>query len=281
MTPGSMLDNFISLLNDNTPLSSPWGRIVVIAAVFALAWLVARTTAWAAGRILAWHDRRHTNADLEATGTISDLKRRETLVSVIRTGITYVTFAVAAVVIVGQLTGGVDRLTAIAGASFLLILARLRHAAAPRGHHRGPDDVRRALVLGRRHRHPARRRRAPGRRRGRDAAPHAAPRPLRRGHPGAQLPDPGGLRPATRREGARHRGLRRQARAWRAPRRRRRPHPPRGARRRSSAGPGSSTSRISRTTSRESACTRPSRPDANGSPRSSSPISSSSARATL
>ena len=37
-----MLDNSISLLNDNTPLSSPWGRIVVIAAVFALAWLVAR-----------------------------------------------------------------------------------------------------------------------------------------------------------------------------------------------------------------------------------------------
>ena len=118
-----MLDNFISLLNDNTPLSSPWGRIVVIAAVFGLAWLVARTTAWAAGRILAWHDRRHTNADLEATGTISNLKRRETLVSVIRTGITYVTFAVAAVVIIGQLTGGVDRLTAIAGASFTLILA--------------------------------------------------------------------------------------------------------------------------------------------------------------
>jgi small-conductance mechanosensitive channel len=122
VTPASMLDNFISLLNDNTPLSSPWGRIVVIVAVFALAWLVARTTAWAAGRILAWHDRRHTDADLEATGTISDLKRRETLVSVIRTGITYVTFAVAAVIIIGQLTGGVDRLTAIAGASFLLIL---------------------------------------------------------------------------------------------------------------------------------------------------------------
>jgi moderate conductance mechanosensitive channel len=123
VTPGYMLDNFISLLNDNTPLSSPWGRIVVIAAVFALAWLVARVTAWAAGRILAWHDRRHTNADLEATGTISNLKRRETLVSVTRTGITYVTFAVAAVVIIGQLTGGVDRLTAIAGASFALILA--------------------------------------------------------------------------------------------------------------------------------------------------------------
>lgn len=123
VTGTNMLDKFISLLNDNTPLSSPWGRIVVIVAVFALAWLVARTTAWTAGRILIWHDRRQSDADLEATGKIANLKRRETLVSLIRTGITYVTFAVAAVVIIGQVTGGLDRLTAIAGASFALILA--------------------------------------------------------------------------------------------------------------------------------------------------------------
>ena len=123
MTVNDMFDKLISLLNDNTPLSSPWGRIVVIVAVLLLAWLVARSTAWAAGRILAWHDRRQSDADLAATGKIANLKRRETIVSVIRTGITYVTFAIAAVIIVGQLTGGVDRLTAIAGASFVLILA--------------------------------------------------------------------------------------------------------------------------------------------------------------
>jgi small-conductance mechanosensitive channel len=118
-----MLDNLTGLLTENTSLSSPWGRLVVIVAVFALAWLVARATAWMAGRILVWHDRRQSDTDLEATGKITNLKRRETLVSVIRTGITYVTFAVAAVVAIGQLTGGVDRLTAIAGASFALILA--------------------------------------------------------------------------------------------------------------------------------------------------------------
>ena len=123
VTVNDMLDKLISLLNDNTPLSSPWGRIVVIVAVLLLAWLVARSTAWAAGRILAWHDRRQSDVDLAATGKIANLKRRETIVSVIRTGITYVTFAIAAVIIVGQLTGGVDRLTAIAGASFVLILA--------------------------------------------------------------------------------------------------------------------------------------------------------------
>ena len=109
-----MLDNLISLVNDNTSLSSPLGPVVVIVAVFAIAWLVARTTAWAASRILAWHDRRQSDADLEVTGKIAGVKRRETFVSVIRTGITYVTFAIAVVVAIGQLTGGVDRLTAFA-----------------------------------------------------------------------------------------------------------------------------------------------------------------------
>jgi small conductance mechanosensitive channel len=118
-----MLDQLIKLLNDNTPLSSPWGRVVVIVSVFAIAWIVARMTAWVAGRILVWHDRRQEKADLQATGKMADLKRRETLVSVIRTGITYVTFAVALIVAIAQLTGGVDRLTALAGASFALILA--------------------------------------------------------------------------------------------------------------------------------------------------------------
>ena len=54
-----MLDNFTSLLNDNTPLSSPWGRVVVIVGVFALAWLVARATAWLADDFEHEHDYEH------------------------------------------------------------------------------------------------------------------------------------------------------------------------------------------------------------------------------
>lgn len=117
-----MLDPFISLLNDNTPLSSPWGRVVVITALFALAFIVSRVSAAVARRVLAWHDRRHAERELEATG-IADLKRRETLVSVIRTGIGYAAFAAAFFLSVAQLTGGVDRLAALAGASFLLIVS--------------------------------------------------------------------------------------------------------------------------------------------------------------
>src|SRR5688572_21993118 len=118
-----MLDPFIDLLNDNTPLFSPWGRVVVITALFALAFIVSRVSAAVARRVLAWHDRRHSESDLEATGKIADLKRRETLVSVIRTGIGYAAFAAAVFLSIAQLTGGVDRLAALAGASFLLIVS--------------------------------------------------------------------------------------------------------------------------------------------------------------
>ena len=118
-----MLDPLIDLLTDKTPLFPPWGRVVVIAALFLLAWGIARVSALVARRLLAWNDRRHAETDLEATGKISELKRRETLVGVISTGIAYAAFASAALLSVAQLSGGVDRLTAIAGASFALIVA--------------------------------------------------------------------------------------------------------------------------------------------------------------
>jgi len=122
VTGNDMLARLIAAHNDSA-LSSTWGRVAVIVAAFALAWLIARATTWIAGRILVWHDRRQSDADLQGTGKIADLKRRETLISVIRTGITYLTFAVAGIVAIAQLTGGVDRLTAIAGASFALLVA--------------------------------------------------------------------------------------------------------------------------------------------------------------
>jgi moderate conductance mechanosensitive channel len=118
-----MLEPLIDLLTSNTSLPSFWGRVVVIFALFAMAFLISRVSAFVARHVLAWHDERNRDADLEATGKIADLKRRETLVSVIRTGIAYAAFAAAIVLSVAQLTGGVDKLTAIAGASFFLIVA--------------------------------------------------------------------------------------------------------------------------------------------------------------
>jgi moderate conductance mechanosensitive channel len=117
-----MLEPLIDLLTSNTPLPSFWGRVVVIAALFAMALVVSRLSAFVARHVLAWHDRRNSGTDLEVTGKIADLKRRETLVSVIRTAIAYAAFAAAIVLSVAQVTGGVDKLTAIAGASFFLIV---------------------------------------------------------------------------------------------------------------------------------------------------------------
>jgi len=95
---------------------------IIIVLLFAAAWLLARASAWVALRVLVWNDRRVAGTDLTQTGRLRRLKRRETLVTIIRAGVTYLGFITAAVLSAGQLIGGVDRLTALAGASFLLIL---------------------------------------------------------------------------------------------------------------------------------------------------------------
>jgi moderate conductance mechanosensitive channel len=95
---------------------------LVIVLLFAAAWLLARAAAVVALRVLVWNDRRSADLDLTKSGKMTRLKRRETQVSIIRAAVTYLGFATAAVLSVGQLIGGVDRLTALAGASFLLIL---------------------------------------------------------------------------------------------------------------------------------------------------------------
>jgi moderate conductance mechanosensitive channel len=95
---------------------------LVIVLLFAAAWLLARCAGFVALKVLVWNDRRSADHDLTKAGKMTRLKRRETQVSIVRNAITYLAFATAAVLSVGQLIGGVDRLTAIAGASFVLIL---------------------------------------------------------------------------------------------------------------------------------------------------------------
>jgi moderate conductance mechanosensitive channel len=95
---------------------------VVILLLFGAAWLLARAVAFLAFKLLVWNDRRSADLDLTQAGKMSHLKRRETQVSIFRAAVTYLGFATAAVLSIGQLIGGVDRLTALAGASFVLIL---------------------------------------------------------------------------------------------------------------------------------------------------------------
>jgi hypothetical protein len=95
---------------------------LTIILLFAAAWAVSRVSALVARRALAWHDRRHHAPSGDLRAKIIELKRRETTVAVIRTGIAYFAFAAALVLTAAQLTGGFDRLTTLAGASFILIL---------------------------------------------------------------------------------------------------------------------------------------------------------------
>ena len=97
------------------------GALTIIL-LFAAAWLLARAAAFVALKVLLWNDRRSADHDLTKAGKMTRLKRRETQVSIVRAAITYLGFGAAVVLSIGQLIGGVDRLTAIAGASFILIL---------------------------------------------------------------------------------------------------------------------------------------------------------------
>jgi small-conductance mechanosensitive channel len=95
---------------------------LTIILLFAAAWAVSRLSAIVARRVMAWSDQRHRTPSGDLSDKIVELKRRETSVAVIRTGIAYIAFATALVLTAAQLTGGFDRLTAVAGASFILIL---------------------------------------------------------------------------------------------------------------------------------------------------------------
>ena len=95
---------------------------LTIILLFAAAWAVSRLSAIVARRVMAWSDQRHRTPSGDLSAKIVELKRRETSVAVIRTGIAYIAFATALVLTASQLTGGFDRLTAVAGASFILIL---------------------------------------------------------------------------------------------------------------------------------------------------------------
>jgi small conductance mechanosensitive channel len=73
--------------------------------------------------VLVWHDRHTEAAAATVDLRIANVKRRETTVAVIRAAIAYAAFAIAIVFSAAQLTGGLDKLSTLAGASFVIILA--------------------------------------------------------------------------------------------------------------------------------------------------------------
>jgi moderate conductance mechanosensitive channel len=95
--------------------------VFIVIGLFAAAWLLARASGVVARVVLTWHDRRSDHPELEYN-QIATIKRRETLVALVQDAIAIAGFVGAGVLSFAQLIGGVDRLTAIAGASFMLVL---------------------------------------------------------------------------------------------------------------------------------------------------------------
>src|SRR4051794_30662484 len=98
-------------------------HLLTVACLFAGAWLISRGAAYVARKVLLWHDRHTEAAAATVDLRIANVKRRETTVAVIRAAIAYAAFAIAIVLSAAQLTGGLDKLSTLAGASFVLILA--------------------------------------------------------------------------------------------------------------------------------------------------------------
>src|SRR5947207_15210671 len=95
-------------------------HLPAVVCLFAAAWLISRGAAYVARNVLVWHDRRNEAAAATAATAylrIANVKRRETTVAVIRAAIAYAAFAVAIGLSAAELTGGLEQLTALAGAS--------------------------------------------------------------------------------------------------------------------------------------------------------------------
>ena len=115
------MKGLIDLLDERTPIYPPLGRLIVVAGVFLVAWLVTRL----AGRLAAFLVDRSERSGLEEstvdTGVITGLKQRETAISLVQTSIAYLVFGIALLLSLMTLTGA-QRVETVVGASFLAII---------------------------------------------------------------------------------------------------------------------------------------------------------------
>ncbi|HEX2506267.1 MAG TPA: mechanosensitive ion channel domain-containing protein [Gaiellaceae bacterium] len=116
------MNDLVQRLNDSTPLSAPLGRLVVVAGLFLVAWLLSKV----AGRVAAWavdrgERRRSGRGGTVDTGLITSLKQRETAISLVATTSRYLFYGIALLLSLAVLTGA-PRVETIVGASFLAII---------------------------------------------------------------------------------------------------------------------------------------------------------------
>ena len=116
------MNRLTELLTEATPIYPPFGRLIVIAGLFIVAWLLARLAGRAAAFLVDRSDRRsRLGADHVDTGVITSLKQRETAITLIQTSVTYLAFGIALVLSLMTLTGA-RRVETVVGASFLAVV---------------------------------------------------------------------------------------------------------------------------------------------------------------
>jgi len=100
--------------------SIDWQAILRILGAVVAVWVVSRLSHLPVRWVLARHDRR-ASADPLDTAVLTDLKRRETIATLLQTSVRYVAVVVAGLYIAAQGTTG-TAVTAIAGASLLVLI---------------------------------------------------------------------------------------------------------------------------------------------------------------
>jgi moderate conductance mechanosensitive channel len=117
-----VLKSLIDALGKDTPLGRPLAMLVIIVALFLLAWLVSRIAVRLAAYFVdrSERQRRGDTKDFD-TGVITGIRQRETAISLIETTVRYAAFALALLFSVVVLSGA-QRLQTIAGASFVAIV---------------------------------------------------------------------------------------------------------------------------------------------------------------
>ena len=95
--------------------------LIVIVALFLVAWVVSRIARQIATYIVNRSERRRSAGAVSDTGVITGIRQRETAIALIQTSIGYLAFAFAFVLSLATIAGA-QRLQTIVGASFLAIV---------------------------------------------------------------------------------------------------------------------------------------------------------------
>ena len=116
------MKTLVDQLDHHAGLGRPIAVVIVIVALFLLAWLVSRIARQIATYIVNRSERRRSAAGgVTDTGVITGIRQRETAIALIQTSIGYLAFALAFVLSLATIAGA-QRLQTIVGASFLAIV---------------------------------------------------------------------------------------------------------------------------------------------------------------